>query len=50
MCSRVVHQKQKRHHANEKTAQTKDFTMRLLQLSHLRSLDLDLVPSHSFAA
>lgn len=41
---------QKQHHANEKTAQTKDFTMILLQLGHLGSLDLDLVHSHNFAA
>lgn len=50
MYSRVVHQIQKQHHANEKTAQTKDFTTGLLQLRRLGSLDLDLVPSHSFAA
>lgn len=50
MCSGVVHRMQKQHHANEKTAQTKDFTMRLLELRHLGSLDLDLVPRHRFAA
>jgi len=50
MSSRVVHQIQKQHHATEKTAHTKDFTIRLLQLRPLGSLDLDTVPSRSFAA
>lgn len=38
------------HHTAEDTARTKDFTMRLLQIRHLGSLDPDSVPSHRSAA